>query len=288
VAYGHQIGLEIHAWVTINEDDHGWGIISRFSRAHPQFRWIKRGGLPYNSQLSFAFPEVRKYKLELIKEILRYDTDGVFFDWMRTGDVRNEPQATPCGTADFGYEKPLVQSFQAKFDVDPHAIPNDDERWVTLRAEPQTLFMREARQLIKGKSERLRISMMGHHPWSYRGATPWINGNFNGLLLDVKTWAKEGLIDEAVAAGYFTSHVKGGTPAKAYAYMQEEVGGKCDVWLYWWLPSNAAEFGESIKAGEELNAKQILYWEGDYLDYKDRAADAGELQKVMDKYAGPS
>jgi len=68
-------------------------------------------GLPYNSQLSFAFPQVRDYKLGLVKEILAYDIDGFFFDWMRTGDVRNGPQADATGTADFGYEKPLVEGF---------------------------------------------------------------------------------------------------------------------------------------------------------------------------------
>jgi hypothetical protein len=25
VTYGHEIGLEIHAWFSINEDDHAWG-----------------------------------------------------------------------------------------------------------------------------------------------------------------------------------------------------------------------------------------------------------------------
>src|SRR5437016_7097983 len=58
--YGHSIGLQIHAWVSINEDDHGWGLISDFSRDHPQFRWVKRDGTPYRSQMSFSFPEVRQ------------------------------------------------------------------------------------------------------------------------------------------------------------------------------------------------------------------------------------
>ncbi len=35
IAYGHQIGLEIHAWLSINEDDHGWGLASRFAPREP-------------------------------------------------------------------------------------------------------------------------------------------------------------------------------------------------------------------------------------------------------------
>jgi len=283
VAYGHEIGLEIHAWLSINEDDHAWGLVSRFSRAHPQFRWVKRSGLPYNSQLSFAFPEVRDYKLGLVREILSYDIDGVFFDWMRTGDVRNEPQATPDGAADFGYETPLTEGFERKHGVNPSAIPNDDEQWVRCRAEPQTLFMRDAHKLIKAKSDSLVISMMGHQPWSYRGATPRVNGNLFGLLIDTATWAREGLIDDIVAAGYYTA---GGTPEGAYACMEDEVGERCNIWLYWWLPPDADDFRKSIETAEKLGAKQVLYWESDYLDLPERAAAAEELAVAMAEYAG--
>src|SRR5205814_7561938 len=70
VSYGHKIGLKIHAWVSINEDDHGWGLQSEFSKKHPEFRWRRRDGSSYRSQLSFAFPEVRMYKSAVLKELL--------------------------------------------------------------------------------------------------------------------------------------------------------------------------------------------------------------------------
>lgn len=282
VRYGHEIGLEVHAWLSINEDDHGWGLISRFCRDHPQYRWVKRSGLPYNSQLSFAFEEVRRYKLAVLREILAYDIDGVFFDWMRTGDVRNEPQATPDGTADFGYEKPLVEGFQERFGVHPATIPNNDERWVRFRAEPQTQFMREAHKLIKGKNASLPISFMGHHPGSLRGATPHVNGNLYGLLLDVRQWAEEQLIDEVVAAGYYAegSNTNADT---AYAYMKDLVGDRCAIWLYNWVPVNREQFDESIKTAERLGTPQILYWESDYIDLPDRIDDR-ELAAAMGDY----
>jgi uncharacterized lipoprotein YddW (UPF0748 family) len=286
VDYGHQIGLEVHAWLSINEDDHAWGLVSRFCRQHPQFRWVKRSGLPYNSQLSLAFPEVREYKLGLIKEILEYDIDGVFFDWIRTGDVRNEPQATPEGTADFGYEGPLVTGFQEAHGGDPRTIPNNDEDWVRFRAEPQTLFMRAVRHLVDARSSDLPIAIMGHHPWGYRGATPHVNGNLHGLLLDVESWAREGLINAAVASGYFSPHVPGGTPQKAYTYQADQIGDSSDAWLYCWVPTTAEDFHTSIRMAADLGAPQILYWESDYLDQPQRAPHADELRTAMARYAG--
>src|SRR5262245_12826234 len=70
IEYGHTIGLKIWAWASINEDDHGWGWPSEFTKAHPQFRWVRRDGQSYHSQLSFSFPEVRSYKLALIEELI--------------------------------------------------------------------------------------------------------------------------------------------------------------------------------------------------------------------------
>ncbi|MBN1554709.1 MAG: family 10 glycosylhydrolase [Phycisphaerae bacterium] len=287
VRYGHKIGLEVHAWLSINEDDHAWGIQSRFTKEHPQFRWVKRSGMPYNEQLSFAFPEVRKYKLALVKEILAYDVDGFFFDWIRTGDLRNGPQADKTGTADFGYEKPLVEAYQKKYGKHPREVPNNDETWVQFRCEPQSLFMKDAHTLIKKKSKSLPISMMGHNPWSYRGdGTDWIHGNKNGLLLDVALWAKRGWVDEVVAACYFSKTRKGGTPDKAFKYMRELVKGRCNVWTYEQVPWTVEEVEAGVKRAKRLGATQILYWESDYFGPKEKNASDKARTKRMADYGG--
>jgi hypothetical protein len=276
VAYGRSIGLEIHAWLTLNEDDHGWGQQSRFTKANPHSRWRKRDGTFYYSQQSFAFPEVRKYKLALVRELLEnYEIDGLFLDWMRTGDVRDDPQQDEDGVADFGYEEPLVASFKEKYGVDPHAIPNDDERWVAWRAQPQTEFMREARKLMKSLKPELPLAVMGQNPWSYRGSGHKIDGNLRGLLLDTATWAREGLMDAAVAAGYYRD---GGDARQAYEWLRAETQGLLDVWLYEWVPNTPSEFDQNLALAEELGAPQILFWEGDYIDARENKR---ELQAHM-------
>jgi hypothetical protein len=125
VKYGHEIGLQIHAWLSVNEDDHGWGWRSEFVKAHPQFRWVRRDGRVYTSQLSFAFPEVRAYKLSILKELLDgYAVDGLFLDWIRTGDIRDNPQNHPeNGLADYGYEMPNVEAFRQRTGKSPARRP---------------------------------------------------------------------------------------------------------------------------------------------------------------------
>ncbi len=280
VRYGHSIGLKIHAWLTINEDDHGWGLKSAFAKKHPEFVWHKRDGTPYHSQLSFAFSEVRKYKLALLKELLgNYDLDGLFLDWIRTGDVRDNPQNDAQGVANYGYEKPNLEMFRKRFKKSALDVRNNDDDWIRLRAEPQTEFMREVRKLVRRQKKKIPTCALVGHPWHYRGEVNKIDGNLRGLLLDVKTWAREGLIDSAVAAGYYRD---GGNAEMAAKALQQETEGKVDVWTYAWVPSSVADFDQTAAIAEKVGAKHILFWEADYIDDRANAAD---LKKAMTKRA---
>jgi hypothetical protein len=279
VDYGHRIGLEIHAWVSINEDDHGWGIQSEFSKKHPEFRWRKRDGTFYHSQLSFGFPEVRKYKLALIDELLQYDVDGFFFDWIRTGDVRDNPQTDADGVAGNGYEEPLIEEFKRQYKLTPAEVANGDERWLRVRAWPQTEFMRAAQKLIRSHSRRRSISAMVAHPWMYRGERDKIDGNLRGLLLDVTTWAEENLVDSFVAGGYY---LPGGNSELAYQALRKETWNKVDVWTYAWVPASVADAEQTFAVADRVGAREILFWEADYMDGR---AHAEEIQSCMRRRA---
>jgi len=274
VEYGHAIGLKVHAWATINEDDHGWGWPSEFAKSHPQFRWRRRDGRAYHSQLSCAFEEVRRYKLDLLRELLAYPIDGLFLDWIRTGDIRDNPQTDENGVANSGYEAPLVEAFKTEFNLDPHDVLNGDPRWVRTRTKPQTLFMRDVRRLVR-KTKPIPVAVMVGHPWHYRGTGDKIDGNLRGLLLDVTAWAEEGLMDAAVAAGYYRD---GGTAEMAYKSLREATGGKVDVWFYGWVPDSVADFERDFGLAVRLGAKQMLLWEADYIDGR---ANAAELKSAM-------
>jgi hypothetical protein len=217
---------------------------------------VHQDGRTYKSQLSFAFPEVRKYKLSLIRELVEnYKFDGIFLDWIRTGDVRDNPQNAKNGRADFGFEKPIGEPGRKDL------LDADDLAAIRLRAEPQTIFMRDASKYLR--KHKLPIAIMVAHPWHYRGEIDKIDGNLRGLLLDVKTWAKEGLMDSAVAAGYYRD---GGNADMAWKALKDETGGKMDVWVYQWVPKSVAEFNEQVTLAKRVGASQILHWEADYIE----------------------
>jgi uncharacterized lipoprotein YddW (UPF0748 family) len=297
VDIGHELGLEIYGWMSINEDDHGFGWPSRFTREHPECRWTRRNGEKYHSQLSFAFPEVREYKLGLVREVLSYDVDGIFLDWIRTGDIRDNPQADEQGNADFGYEKPNIDAFKAKYGLDPHAVGAGDPRWVGVCAEPITEFMRGFHRIVAGCKRQTKTAAMVQHPWAYRGVLPeqitkdtpeWVvnmkgnryAGALNGLFCDIKTWAREGLVDTMLASGYY---VNGGTPEMAYDYMVKETEGRLPLTLYLWVPGSPADFDRDLKIAQKLGAREMLFWEADYIDSK-LADDFEAIKKSIGSY----
>jgi hypothetical protein len=282
LSHGHKIGLQIHAWITINEDDHGWGLQSEFTKSHPQFRWIKRDGTPYHSQLSFSFPEVRAYKLSILQELLTsYPTlDGLFLDWIRTGDVRDNPQTDPEGVANFGYEQPNLDSFQSQYHLDPHTLPNSDPRWLATRALPQTLFMRSASQLANSHSKPLTALVA--HPWLYRGFLDKIAGNLPGLLLDLPTWSAEKLIDSATPAGYY---LPGGSMSAATTSLQSETHHTLPITPFAWMPSSTTQFQSDFTTAATSGATELLLWEADYLETYQSTPN---LQTLMTSHARAS
>jgi hypothetical protein len=279
--YGRRIGLKVHAWLTINEDDHGWGLTSRFAREHLESRWVRRDGRPFRSQQSFAFVAVRDYKLGLLEEVLAYEPDGVLLDWIRTGDVRDNPQTDADGVAIHGYERPNVEQFRDSFHADPTAVPNGDERWVRIRAEPQTGFMRRARELIRRKCPGAVVTALVQHPWGYRGGPDdtRYRDNLHGLLIDLRTWGNEGLVDEVVAAGYYRA---GGTSETAWRALREETGGKARVLLFGWI-ATPEQFAADTKLARRLGAPGLLLWEADYLKLPPANAP---LIDAMARFAG--
>ena len=95
----------------------------------------------------------------------------------------------------------------------------------------------------------------------------------------MKIWAKEGLVDGVLAAGYYRD---GGNAELAARALQKETDGKVDVWTYAWVPSTVADVQQTFNTAENVDAKHILFWEADYID--DRA-NAAELKAAMKKRA---
>lgn len=177
----HRIGLEFHAscrpGALYLPGSHHFG--SEFFRRHPELWCISRDGTP-TTRLSFAAPEVRTHFLELFREMLEYEVDGLNLILIR---------ALPAML----YEPAFQEDFAAAHGVNPLELPENDARIPAHRAEVMTGFLQQVRALLDergiGRRKRLELSLVVP-------ATRAVN-EFHGMALG--RWADEGLVDVIMA-----------------------------------------------------------------------------------------
>lgn len=193
---------------------------SQFWRDHPE--WRVRGPKGEDrTKLSFAFPEVRAWKLALLREAAERDIDGLNLDFLRHPPF-------------VGYEEPMRAAFREKYRAEPAGVADTDPRWHPLRGELMTRFVRDVRRLLdeegRRKGRRLGLSArIDWREWRQHGC-------------DLETWLREGLLDYVVIA----QRTLGGYEIDLAPFVAMARGTGC-----------AVLFGEeAITSGHDLTAKE--------------------------------
>lgn len=184
------------------------GVPVPFWRDHPEWRCRDRQGnaIP---RLSMAYPEVRRFYVDLFLELADYGVEGVQLIYTRRAPV-------------VLFEQPVIEDFKKEYGVDPRELPEDpdglgplygreagstrrhpgaaalgytqDERLQTQWAMYVTTFMRELREGLDSRRRRDggRLGVVANvlHNAVYNRAAAF----------DLETWAREGLVDILVPA----------------------------------------------------------------------------------------
>jgi hypothetical protein len=144
-----------------------------FAYDHPQYRCITRDGAPVTN-MSYAYPEVRKYMIGLIVEGARSGSDAVCL-------IAHRAPAYVL------YEKPVVDIFFNRYGILPYTLPLDDPRLNQVHCEIMTGFFKELRDALDaalGKS-RTQIHLRGQFSlYDHRA-----------IGLDCEELARQGLVD---------------------------------------------------------------------------------------------
>ncbi|MCP5557581.1 MAG: hypothetical protein H7A55_07480 [Verrucomicrobiaceae bacterium] len=160
---------------------------SKFFYEHPEWRCIDRDGTP-TFYLSYAVPQVRQHLIEIFRETLELQPEGVGFLFNR-------------GMPLMLWEDAFCERFKAMHNADAKSVPDDDPRILATRAAIMTDFMSEVRTLLdttaakQGRTERYKISL----------------GTFakeadNQLWgLDLPNWIQRGFVDD-IAVTWFAYH----------------------------------------------------------------------------------
>lgn len=151
-----------------------------FYKTHPEWRCRDKDGREI-ARMSYAYEGVQKILIDIFKELANnYDIDGI-------NPIFNR------GAPFLLYEQPLVDGFKARTGLDPTSLEEDDERYLTYRADVMTEFMRTLRRCMDSAGQR-----RGHDIQISAHVLTDEETN-RKFALDVATWVREGLIDNLVS-----------------------------------------------------------------------------------------
>ncbi len=170
---------------------------SKFYHAHPEWRCVDRDGTP-TFFMSYAVPEVRRQLLDIFRETLELQPEGVGFLFNR-------------GMPLMLWEEAFCKRFRERYQADAHEAGDDDPRIYAIRAEIMTDFMTEVRALLdetarrQGRKERYKISL----------GTFAKEADNQKWGLDLPAWIERGLVDD-IAVTWFAYHTSFAQPDMAY------------------------------------------------------------------------
>lgn len=245
--YAHKHGMTCYAWVT-SFDSLGYVTDQEFFQRHPEYTWVSRNGKEHVPGVPcYAYPEVRKYRLDQVRELCDYDIDGILFSprshspWPgRRSGGSNE------GARGYGFNEPVVEAYKAKYGKDPRESEPDslDElRFVRLKADFYTQFLREARQIAAPKGKKLAM-VVWDRPAD--GTTVVDPVRAEHMVIDAETLAREGIVDELcvtdgpaadlnryrlLSDGNVRVTTWGGIPGKTYEICLERMRRGCRALL---------------------------------------------------------
>lgn len=159
-----------------------------FLEANPHTLTRSESGAQTPHMFSPAYEEVRAYKRAVILEWLSmYPIDGIQLDYIRWPFFGND---LINGYSVYGYDTPLLEEFRTRYQESEDFRPTpDDPRFVRLRAEYVTLFIKELRDALKRSGIDLPIGVYNSNTYGY----PYC---LHDVCQDWVTWENQKLVDE--------------------------------------------------------------------------------------------
>ena len=267
--------IQIYFWMTLSDEAYNHptrGKIhhSQFQLDHPETILLDRQGNPLYGTMCYSEPAARKYRMDIIRELIEYKADGIY--------LCTRSHCFSFGTDksgnDYGFNPTVVRQYKERYGVDILTQDFDVKKWQDLKAEGFEEFMLEACNTIHAAGQRVIFGTCFNGISSGKCGGGWGN-----MPIRVKKYLEEGWIDAVLVGqnkveGFFASSEKAAfdqvaRPAQKlyfWAQMVDYVGDRVfppeyildQAALFHFLGANGAMYHESVNL-EEHDAPE-KYW----------------------------
>jgi HEAT repeat protein len=167
----------------------------KFRAEHPEYRLYDRAGMTSGGTIEFGYPEVRKAFLDQYDRFLSTGGDFAIYDGIIFYTyVEN---FFPRFSDQFIYSDVAAKDFKARYGADVYTQPFDLDKYLALRGEYVTQYLREMRTVFDKHGKKLAFYIDAREP-----EIPMRWPSYPDILvpgrvtMDWRTWVKEGLVDE--------------------------------------------------------------------------------------------
>ena len=194
----HRRGLSLHAWVNVIP---GWrgnkppGNPRQLYNARPDWFWRDASGrrqpLGWYCSLNPCYPEVRKYLVAVMREIVvNYPIDGLHLDYMRFANEWNNSYPPGSSVPDYPRDRRTLALFKRATGRTPEQAPG---AWNAWRTEAVTQVVRDLHSMIRQVDPKVKLT-------SAVGASP--DQARRNHFQDARQWIAEGLVDAVYPMNY--------------------------------------------------------------------------------------
>ncbi len=250
VEIGHRRGIEVFAWWTICEEDHGGAYLSKFGH-RTDLQLQDRQGKTYPGTIDFFFREVQQYKRKLLDEALERNVDGVLLDFARHNAT---PSGDEHGVHRFGYNLPIREAFKKQYQRDPLDLSANDPDWLAFKNNYRADFVRSIRKRIP-KSKQLDLM------------TPPNFDQYQWLCLDLPRLSQEKVFD-LVMPFSMTYCSSPQSTSRDIERLREQVRGRHTkvaggFQAYWGVDPD--HFQKAVVAARQAKARHVVLYEAHHL-----------------------
>lgn len=188
---------------------------------HPEYMLLDKHGKPMKGSLCYNIPAVREYRLNIVKELVGYKADGIYFCTRTHAFYYGEDSGYQ-----YGYNKEIVDEYKKRYGKNIIKDDFDKDKWLSLRAEGLDTFFKQASEIVHNAGQKSMLSIKTAE--NENRGWPWGKARMNW-----KSWVKNRWIDSIIVGHYYIPLSRITSDTKIFRNLADK-NQKIYFWMQLW------------------------------------------------------